>query len=80
MTNWEGFGRKRSWSNFDVLSWHYVGGTEKDHEKVSPDRRSPDRDLNLGPLQSVMEKDCVFFDVETKFLNTFLVELRSSKP
>jgi hypothetical protein len=34
MTNWKGFGRKRSWPNFKVLSRHSPGGTEKNHEKT----------------------------------------------
>jgi hypothetical protein len=29
MMNWEGFGRKWSWPNFKVLSWHLPGGTEE---------------------------------------------------
>jgi hypothetical protein len=35
MMNWKGFGRKWSWLNFNLLSWHSPGGTEKKHEKPS---------------------------------------------
>jgi hypothetical protein len=31
----EGFGRKRSWPNFNILSRHSSGGTEENHEKTS---------------------------------------------
>jgi hypothetical protein len=31
--NWKGFGRKRSWPNFKVLSWYSPEGTEKNHDK-----------------------------------------------
>jgi hypothetical protein len=32
---------------FNVLSQHSPGGTEKNHENVSQDSRSPGRDLKL---------------------------------
>jgi hypothetical protein len=32
MMNWKGFGRKRSWPNFKVLSRHSHGGTEEKNE------------------------------------------------
>jgi hypothetical protein len=32
MMNWKGFGRKRSWPNFKVLSRHSPGRTEENHE------------------------------------------------
>jgi hypothetical protein len=31
--NLEGFGRKHSWPNFKVLSWHSSGEIEENHEK-----------------------------------------------
>jgi hypothetical protein len=33
MMNWKGFGRKWSWPNFKVLSWHFLGEIEENHEK-----------------------------------------------
>jgi hypothetical protein len=30
--NWKEFGRKKSWPNFEVLSWHSPGMTEKNQE------------------------------------------------
>jgi hypothetical protein len=32
MMNWKGCGRKWSWPNFKVLSWHMFEGTEENHE------------------------------------------------
>jgi hypothetical protein len=49
MTNWKGFGRKRLWPNFKILSWHSPGGTEKNHENLSHDSQYPGRDLNPEP-------------------------------
>jgi hypothetical protein len=46
--SWKGFGRKRPWPNFKVLSHHSPGGTEENCENLSQDSRSPSRDLNLG--------------------------------
>jgi hypothetical protein len=34
MMNWKGFGSKRSWPNFKVLSWNSPGGTVEYHEKT----------------------------------------------
>jgi hypothetical protein len=48
MMNWKGFGRKQSWSNFEILSWHSPGQTEENQEKLQ-DSQSAARDLNLGP-------------------------------
>jgi hypothetical protein len=31
--NWKGFGRKRSWPYFKVLSRHSPGGTKENHKK-----------------------------------------------
>jgi hypothetical protein len=46
MMNWKGFGRKRSWHNFKVLSQHSPGGTEENHEE--PHSSQPaDRHLKL---------------------------------
>jgi hypothetical protein len=33
--NWKGFGRKRTWPNFKVVSRHSLGGTEENHEKLN---------------------------------------------
>jgi hypothetical protein len=33
MINWKGFGKKRSWPNIKVLSWHSPEKTEESHEK-----------------------------------------------
>jgi hypothetical protein len=33
MKNWKEFGRKRSLSNFKMISMHSPGGTEEYHEK-----------------------------------------------
>jgi hypothetical protein len=41
MMNCKGFGRKRSWPNFKVLSRYSPGGTEESHKKLNPDSRSP---------------------------------------
>jgi hypothetical protein len=51
MMNWKGFGRKRSWPDFKVLSQQSPGGTEKNYENLSQDSRSPSRDLNPRPLK-----------------------------
>jgi hypothetical protein len=32
MINWKGFGRKRSWANFKVLSRNSPGVTKENHE------------------------------------------------
>jgi hypothetical protein len=40
MMNWKGFGRRRSWPNFNVLSRHSPGGTEKNYEKICQGIRS----------------------------------------
>jgi hypothetical protein len=37
MINWKGFGGKRSWPNFKVLSWHFPRGTEENQEKPQSD-------------------------------------------
>jgi hypothetical protein len=29
---WKLFGSKQSWTNFKLLSWHSIGGTEESHE------------------------------------------------
>jgi hypothetical protein len=46
MMNFKGFVRKRSWPNFEVLSWYLPGGTE---ENRSQDGQSSGRDLNPKP-------------------------------
>jgi hypothetical protein len=35
MMNWKGFGRKRPWPNFKVLSKHSPGVTEESHDNMS---------------------------------------------
>jgi hypothetical protein len=32
--NWKEFGRKRSWLNLKVLSLHFPGGTDENHEEL----------------------------------------------
>jgi hypothetical protein len=49
MMNWVERGRRRSWPNFKVLSRHFPGGTELNHEEHLQNRRSPGRDFNTGP-------------------------------
>jgi hypothetical protein len=44
--NWKGCARKRSWSNFKVLSQYLPGRTEGNHKKNCQDSRSLGRDLN----------------------------------
>jgi hypothetical protein len=46
--NWEGFGRKRSLLNFEVISRHSPGGTEETRQTPQSDSRSPGRAFNLG--------------------------------
>jgi hypothetical protein len=41
MINRKGFGSKQSWPNFKVLFWHSPVETEKNHENLSQDSRSP---------------------------------------
>jgi hypothetical protein len=52
MMKLEGFGGKRSWPNFKILSRHSPGGTEENTKNIIQDSRSPDRDLNPGPLEN----------------------------
>jgi hypothetical protein len=49
MLTWKGFGRKRLWHNFKVLSRPSPGGTQENHEKLSHDSRFLGQDFNLGP-------------------------------
>jgi hypothetical protein len=68
MTNWKGFRRKRSWSNFKVLFQHSPWGTEEKHKKLSQDSRSPGQDRNPGPpeyevgLLATQPRRSVIFD------------------
>jgi hypothetical protein len=48
MANWKGFGGKRSWPNFKVLSRHSPGGAEENHEKPQDSRG---RESNPGPSE-----------------------------
>jgi hypothetical protein len=41
MLNWKGFGRKRLWPDFEVLSWHSCGGTEENYKNLNRDSLSP---------------------------------------
>jgi hypothetical protein len=41
----------RSWPSFKVLSVHSPGVTEENHEILSQDIRSPDRDLRPEPSE-----------------------------
>jgi hypothetical protein len=50
MKKWKGFGRKRSWPNFKVLSVHPYGGTGKTMKGLREGSRSPDLELNTEPL------------------------------
>jgi hypothetical protein len=49
MANVKGFGRKRSWPNFLVLSRYLLGGTKKNTKTLSKDSRSPGSDFIPGP-------------------------------
>jgi hypothetical protein len=49
MMNWKGCERKRSGPDFKALSENLLRGTEKTTKTLSEYRRSPGRDLNLGP-------------------------------
>jgi len=51
--NWKGFGRKRSWPNFKVLSWHSPGETEQTMKKINQDSQS--LGLRLNPVPSEYE-------------------------
>jgi hypothetical protein len=54
MLNWKGFGRKRQWPNFKVLSQQSLRETEENYE-ISQDSRPPGRDLN--PILPEYEAD-----------------------
>jgi hypothetical protein len=45
--NWKGFGIKRSWPNFKVLSRLSPGGTEENNENLNQDNRSTGQ--RIGP-------------------------------
>jgi hypothetical protein len=47
--NWNGFGKKRSWPNFKVLSPHLPEGTVGKPWKVCQDSQSLGRDMNPRP-------------------------------
>jgi hypothetical protein len=49
--NWKGFGRKWSWPNFKVLSWHLPGGTEENHEKPQSGLLVSRPRFNPGPSE-----------------------------
>jgi hypothetical protein len=48
MMNWKGFGKKKSWPNFKVMSQHSLGGTVENHIETQVSQ-SPGQDLNPGP-------------------------------
>jgi hypothetical protein len=52
MTNCKGFGRKRAWPDFKVLSRHSPGGSEENYENRQ-DSLSAGRDLNPEPPKYV---------------------------
>jgi hypothetical protein len=56
MMNWKGFGMKRSWPNFMVLSWHLLGGTKENHKNLIQDSWSVGRDMNPGPPKYEMQE------------------------
>jgi hypothetical protein len=47
--NLNGFGRKRPWPNFKVLTRHSSGGTEEIHDNLCQDSRFPCLNLYPGP-------------------------------
>jgi hypothetical protein len=49
--NWEGCGRKRSWTNSRYYPGICLEGLRKTMKNLSQDSRSPGRDLNPGPLE-----------------------------
>jgi len=51
MVNWKGFGRKRWWPNFKILSRHSPEGTEENHENIKKDIRSPGPRSERGILR-----------------------------
>jgi hypothetical protein len=51
MMNWRGFGRKLSWPNFMVLSWHSPGGTEKPWKTSIRIAGRQGREINPGPSE-----------------------------
>jgi hypothetical protein len=55
MMNWKGCGRKRAWQNCKALFRHSQGEIEKNHENLSQDSLSPDRDSNMGPPEREAE-------------------------
>jgi hypothetical protein len=46
--NWKGFGTKRSWPNFKVLSRHSRGETEENQGNLNQDSRSPGPRIDPG--------------------------------
>jgi hypothetical protein len=51
MMNLKGFGRKRSWPNFKVVSWHSSGGMRKTTKNLSQYNRSPGPRFKPGTSQ-----------------------------
>jgi hypothetical protein len=49
MMNWKECGRKRTRPKCNILCRHLPGGTEENHEILSHDSLSPDRDVKPGP-------------------------------
>jgi hypothetical protein len=49
MMDWKGFGRKRSWPNFNAVSWNLPEGTEENHKNSISIAGRRGREYNLGP-------------------------------
>jgi hypothetical protein len=49
MMIWKGFGRKRSWYHFQVLSQNSTVGLKKTTKNLNQNSRSPRRDINQAP-------------------------------
>jgi hypothetical protein len=57
MTTRKGYGRKRSWPNFKVLSRHSPRGTKENHEKFNQDSRSPEPRIEPGTSRIRSKRD-----------------------
>jgi hypothetical protein len=69
MMNWKGFGKKRSWPNFKLLSRYLSGVTEEKLKNHSQNSRSPGPGLNPGPSKSVNHSTTTF----SSLLETLIV-------
>jgi hypothetical protein len=75
MMNWNGFGRKRPWPNFKVLSRHSPGGLRKATKDVSQDCRSADQDL----IHRSPEYEAEILTTRPRRSVLLLIALRSAK-